>query len=77
MKFKYKDKVRIKASIRHPVYGWGTIDHNDVGTFVEYVSTSPNLCIVSFGRYSGFRAVEHELEYAEEDKHSNVNTKDE
>ena len=61
-RFQRGDKVRVKRSVKEPRYGWGSVSHSSVGTFVEYDSDGDP--VVDFPEQSGWHARADELEPA-------------
>lgn len=59
--FKVGDKVRVKASVKRPGYGWGGVRKGDVGIVREVGDPM----YVDFPGHLDWWAVEEELELAE------------
>lgn len=54
------DKVRVRAEVSSPRYGWGSVKHSSVGTIRDMSGSTD--CHVDFPEQSGWNAVLEELE---------------
>jgi len=57
--FKIGDKVRIKAGITNPAYGWGNVGYDHIGSVID---TNLSFIFVDFPTCNSWRGLEKELE---------------
>jgi hypothetical protein len=55
------DKVRVKASVSKPTYGWGSVRRGDVGTLMSVARSAGN-CRVNFSKQSSWQGKLTEME---------------
>lgn len=59
------DRVRLKASVTKPRYGWGSVSRGDIGTVASLAPPENDKCTVDFDRQAGWSAQVSQLEPAE------------
>eukprot|EP00039_Didymoeca_costata_P026113 m.14960 g.14960 ORF g.14960 m.14960 type:complete len:1953 (-) comp5263_c0_seq1:243-6101(-) len=62
-KFKIGDRVKVKASVREPRYGWGAVDSSSEGVIKDFVG--PTEARVDFHGHEGWAAFVSELEHVD------------
>ena len=55
------DQVRVKTTVSSPMYGWGAVSHNSIGT-VRRLGSSTMVMKVDFPDHSGWSANPDEME---------------